>query len=555
MDFPSFGQAGSLVGLQTMETKKDDYAGAAIPGPTVVRRGRSIRISMPSKKSGASKLVYLIKRARSSQHHQQRQQNEGHETHVELKPVSCEKLLNAKTTGRSDEQLDGETTTLQTPPVKKQRSFLRRILPSLHRSNGKKEDHCEPISPVLDFDTDGGVDFEHILRDLDGMDIDELKPGHQVPWTYDEPLQVDGKIPIVYHVDYGSDDSLLMDILTENSSLQTDDMVEGASTEPQPTDKVKVPFGALRRPKAVEISDASESSKTVSSSESSEGSSFYDYEDTSRNARQHRNHPTCSDGALESILWIFTGNVEEKKATSTKKSRHADDTTCWFGFYNCTGKEMDEPEAYSSKPQPGGARVSQGALKRMLSDAVVDGGTLVSEAIEKILQKAEVANEEDPIERKINRRKSKQEREEQAAWETFPENRQHRTESRNAKETKYWLSGFEVSSSEDNSDPRDSRVPTPDSDGSELSATTRKLKNKLSHTLLKQPSSDSEEEDLDVESSDIPGNNLSQQLGEFAQEVLNTIRSDLTGVVTETRSERELHEIRVNRISSELGLV
>ena len=88
-----------------------------------------------------------------------------------------------------------------------------------------------------------------------------------------------------------------------------------------------------------------------------------------------------------------------------------------------------------------------------------------------------------------------------------------------------------------------------------MGATTEKLKNQVSPTLVKQPSTESEGQDLDVESFNMPGKNLSQQVGEFALEVLTVIRSDLTGVDAETKSERELREIRVRRISSELGLV
>ena len=456
--------------MNVIETNNYDSSGAAIPDPRIQRRGRSIRISLkPSKKSAlASKLISmgdLIHRGRNTP---QKEENDN----VELTPTG-------------DEPMD------ETPPkipLKKHRSFLKRFLPSMPKSSGKKEDRNEQIPPPMDFELDGGINFDHILRDLSENDDRELEPDRRGPWIYDETSVVDGKIPIVYHVDYGSDDSLLMEILTDNSTLDT--IYESDTPAPGPTVKVTpVPFGAIRRPERVEISDTSESSKTASSktasssgTSSDDSSGIYVQDRKTRKSNQRsrdkRASPNCTETAIDSISSVFsmfTGTTEEKNTRNTKKPREFSDSACWFGCH-FEDNDLDDHASVHQRA----ARASQEALKRMLSDAVADGGTLVSTTLEKMRQTAVGMDDDNPIEdglelvvadeflppedvHRFTRLTSKQ-REEEAEWETFQEVRQNQKESNNDKETKYWSAGFDGPLGEGKVDDDDIRIGSPMSD-------------------------------------------------------------------------------------------
>lgn len=358
-----------------METKK--YASLEVPvsGPTFQRRGRSIRINLvPSKKKSAlaSKFISMgeLFRSRSTQ---------PREGGNDPQPSSS-----------AHEPADKEATP-KTTPTKKHRSFLRRVRPSKSKSGDKIEDTS---SDERFTESHGDANLVHILNDLAERESEIIGP-----CAYDESEVVDGRVPLVYDVTSDdSADSLLKEILTDSSSLDTS-MEEEDNLAFKPAIRVDVPFGTIKKPGITDISDSSESSKTASDSEeeSTQSSADIDFRESSRTRRgpqRRRNRRNgspdrsagCSDIAIDSLsslFWMLTGTTEEKNGRDGAESCRRSKSMCWFDL--CVADSESEDEASVNHKE---LKESQEALKRMLSDAMMEGGSTAVSALEHIRQKA-----------------------------------------------------------------------------------------------------------------------------------------------------------------------
>lgn len=312
---------------------------------------------------------------------------------------------------KGGEASHGNKETTKATSIKKQKSWFARLSRS-------KVDEKSTVEMTNDIPPEERPDFR-VIQGLNPRDQSILDHEHEGPWIYDETAGDAGRITVLYQGDdsgSGSDDSYLLEILTESTGMQTPlssliafatggttELPNGGETRPNTTTTRVKNANGKSQPGAA-ASDVSDYSDSVSTFDSSFSSSSSD--DQSELVKKPRKKHKKSRGRSEEFvldwaeltmdslfgsLWTMEICGKSSEATETKKeqtSRKPAQSLCCFG----TSVEAKDGGRNATGNEP-----PQEPLKEMLGQAVEGGSILVAATFDS-LQNIATEMFEDPVE-------------------------------------------------------------------------------------------------------------------------------------------------------------